>query len=151
MSLRRPTMAAPRVCVLIPTLRNSLQLEVVLKALAVQDYDADFDVVLVGPNGDAGQAVAEKYGRRWIDDAGSRNRADACNVGIKAIDCDILLFTDDDVIPPVDWVGKLVRWFKRTDVAGVGGPNFAPDEDPNADPDDPDSGGISEKIEMFFI
>jgi GT2 family glycosyltransferase len=123
-------MAAPRVCVLIPTLRNSLQLEVVLKSLASQDHHSDFDVAVVGPTGDAGQEVTEKYGRRWIDDAGSRNRADACNVGIKAIDCDILLFTDDDVIPPSDWVGKLVRWFERPEVAAVGGPNFAPDEDP---------------------
>jgi len=123
-------MAEQSVCVLIPTLRNAEQLDVVLKALAKQDYAGDFEVAVVGPTGDAGHAITESHGRRWIDDEGSRNRADACNVGIKAIDCEILLFTDDDVIPPQDWVGKLVRWFDQPEVAGVGGSNFAPDEDP---------------------
>jgi len=123
-------MAEPRVCVLIPTLRNSAELEIVLSALSNQDYDGAFEVAVVGPTNDPGMAVTERHGHRWIDDENSRNRADACNVGIQNIECDILLFTDDDVIPKSDWVRKLVRWFERDDVAGVGGPNFAPDEDP---------------------
>ena len=123
-------MAEPRVCVLIPTLRNSAQLDIVLSALEHQDYDGEFEVAVVGPTNDPGEDVTKKYDGRWIDDEGSRNRADACNVGIRSIDCEILLFTDDDVIPRNDWVRKLVRWFSKEEVAGVGGPNFAPDEDP---------------------
>ena len=130
MTLRRRAMTRPSVSVLIPTLRNSKQLEVVLKSLNEQDWDGELHIACVGPTGDPGQQVAEDNGAEWIDDEGSRNRADACNVGIKKLECDILLFTDDDVVPPKDWAGKLIRWFEREEVAGVGGPNFAPDEDP---------------------
>ena len=49
---------------------------------------------------------------------------------MERIDTDLVLFTDDDTIPPLDWVEKLVRWFEDPEVGGVGGPNFAPDEDP---------------------
>ena len=40
-----------------------------------------------------------------------------------------MLFTDDDTVPPLDWVAKLVRWFDNPEVGAVGGPNFAPDDD----------------------
>lgn len=122
------------IVILIPTLRNAEQLDIVLNALNSQDFgspsNGDFSIALVGPTGDPGHEIAKERGALWIDDKGSRNRADACNVGIAEIDCDIMLFTDDDVIPPANWVGNLVRWFEREEVGGVGGPNFAPDEDP---------------------
>lgn len=123
-------MALPKVSVLIPTLRNAQQLHVVLQALNEQDWEGELEIACVGPTGDPGEQICKENGARWIDDQGSRNRADACNVGIKALECDILLFTDDDVIPNNDWAGKLIRWFERDEVAGVGGPNFAPEEDP---------------------
>ena len=41
-----------------------------------------------------------------------------------------MLFTDDDTVPPLDWVANLVRWFDNPEVGAVGGPNFAPDDDP---------------------
>ena len=44
------------------------------------------------------------------------------------MDHDIVLFTDDDTIPPLDWVEKTVRWFENPEV-GAASPNFAPDED----------------------
>ncbi|HIG20743.1 MAG: hypothetical protein CXT67_03120 [Methanobacteriota archaeon] len=123
-----------RVCVIIPSLRNAEELEIALDGLGNQTWPSDearnsgatFEVVVVGPGGDPGQAVAEAKGASFIDDAGSRTRADACNVALAAVDCDIVMFTDDDVWVESDWVEKLVRWFEREEVAGVGGPNFAP-------------------------
>ena len=53
-------------------------------------------------------------------------RADACNVAIEETESEIVIFTDDDVIVPEKWVERLVRWFDRAEVSGVGGPNFAP-------------------------
>ncbi|MBC8437975.1 MAG: glycosyltransferase, partial [Euryarchaeota archaeon] len=55
-----------------------------------------------------------------------RTRADACNVALREVNCSLVLFTDDDVWVEPDWAGKLIRWFDRDEVAGVGGPNFAP-------------------------
>ena len=46
------------------------------------------------------------------------------------MDYDPVLFTDDDTVSTPDWVEKLIRWFEDPEVGGVGGPNFAPDDDP---------------------
>lgn len=118
-----------RTVVLIPTINNADQLDVVLEALSRQTYP-HFEVVCVDSKShDHTRKVIEAWDARWIDDD-SRNRADACNHGLRVIDCDVVLFTDDDTIPPDDWVERLIRWFDRPEVAGVGGPNVAPDEDP---------------------
>ena len=126
--MREPAqnMADPRVCVITPTLRNAHELEIALEGLCNQSWDGPLEVAIVGPTGDPGQEIAESKGMTWIDDQGSRTRADACNVALQSINCDLVLFTDDDVWVSEDWVEKLVRWFEREDVAGVGGPNFAP-------------------------
>ena len=119
-----------RVCVIIPSLRNPEELDIALGGLDNQtwpiDGDGTLDVVVVGPSDDPGKVVAELNGARFVDDEGSRTRADACNVALREIDCDIVMFTDDDVWVPTDWVEKLISWFDRDEVAGVGGPNFAP-------------------------
>jgi len=129
--MREPalSMASPRVCVIIPTLRNADELEIVLGGLNKQSWDGDLEIAIVGPTGDPGEEVAKANDATWIDDAGSRTRADACNVALDTVECDLVLFTDDDVWVPEDWVANLVRWFEQEDVAGVGGPNFAPPDE----------------------
>jgi len=114
-----------RVCVIIPTVENSDELEIVLDGLLSQTYQ-DLEVVVVGPENDPGRLIAERRGVRFIDDEGSSNRADACNVAIRETDSELVFFTDDDVIVPPDWVESLERWFEKSEVSGVGGPNFAP-------------------------
>ena len=122
-------MSEPSVCVIIPSVRNSEELDTALEGLSAQTYSGPLEIIVVGPSSDPGRSVAESKGIRFVDDDGSRTRADACNVAIEASSSDLVLFTDDDVIVPEDWVAKLVRWFERDDVAGVGGPNFAPVEE----------------------
>mgnify|MGYP001807703945 CR=1 FL=1 len=128
--MREParSMADPRVCVIIPTLRNAHELEIALEGLCNQTWKGALEIAIVGPTGDPSQEVAQKKGVTWIDDQGSRTRADACNVALQAVECDFVFFTDDDVWVPEDWVEKLVRWFEQEEVAGVGGPNFAPSD-----------------------
>tara|TARA_B100000945_G_scaffold208999_1_gene168180 strand:- start:1012 stop:2103 length:1092 start_codon:yes stop_codon:yes gene_type:complete len=114
-----------RVCVIIPTVENPEELEIVIDGLLNQTYQ-DLEVVIVGPEDDPGRRVAKRKGVRFVDDEGSRNRADACNVAIRETDSELIFFTDDDVIVPSNWVESLERWFKMSEVSGVGGPNFAP-------------------------
>ena len=114
-----------RVCVIIPTVDNSEELGVVLDCLASQTFK-DLEVVAVGPVNDPGKKITEEKGFRFIDDKGAKNRADACNVAIEETESELVFFTDDDVIVPLDWVESLEKWFDRPDVSGVGGPNFAP-------------------------
>ena len=118
------------VAVVIPSLANSDELAIALDGLAAQTWPAEaegsLEVIVVGPAGDPGQTVAKEKGARFIEDAGSRTRADACNVALAQLECDIICFTDDDVWVPEDWVERLIGWFDREEVAAVGGPNFAP-------------------------
>jgi len=116
-----------RVCVIVPTINNPEELGDALDGL-IQQTHLGVEVVVVGPMEDPGREVAESRGVRFLDDKGSKTRADACNVAIEATESDLVLFTDDDVFVPPDWVGNLARWFERSEVAGVGGPNFAPVE-----------------------
>ena len=118
-----------KIAVLIPTINNADELDIVLGRLAQQTY-SDFELVISDSKSkDHTKEVCQKYGATWIDDP-SRNRANACNFALEQMDHDLVLFTDDDTIPPLDWVEKLVRWFDDPQVGAVGGPNFAPDEDP---------------------
>ena len=112
-------------CVIVPTVNNAMELEITLGCLVEQDYN-NLEIIVVGPKADAAKSVAHEFGVRYIDDRGSKNRADACNIAIDESESDIIFFTDDDVIIEKDWVSKLIQWFERDEVAGVGGPNFAP-------------------------
>jgi glycosyltransferase involved in cell wall biosynthesis len=118
-----------KVAILIPTINNADELDIVLDRLSQQSYP-DIEIVISDSKSkDHTKQVCDKYGATWIEDP-STNRADACNYALKQMDHDLVLFTDDDTIPPLDWAEKLIRWFKDPEVGAVGGPNFAPDEDP---------------------
>ena len=93
--MREPArnMADPRVCVIIPTLRNAQELDIALEGLCNQSWNGPLEVAIVGPTGDPGQEIAESKGMTWIDDQGSRTRADACNVALQSIDCDLVLLS----------------------------------------------------------
>lgn len=127
--LPRSTMGDGSVCVIIPSVNNSEELEIVLRGLIAQDFEGKLEIVVVGPGQDKGREVSESIGARFIDDGGVRTRADACNVAIKQTQSEFVFFTDDDVIVPKNWISSLIRWFDRSEVAAVGGPNFAPPEE----------------------
>ena len=114
------------VCVIIPSVGNPDELGIVLDGLQAQDYLGILEVVVVGPANDPGRKQAESRGVRFIDDEGCRTRADACNVALGGTESELVMFTDDDVIVPEEWVSRLSHWFERPEVAGVGGPNFGP-------------------------
>ena len=127
-SLPRRGMDDGSVCVIIPSVGNAEELQIVLQGLTNQDFNGSLEIVVVGPENDLGKEVTESMNCRFIDDGGVRTRADACNVAIEKTQSEFVFFTDDDVIVPNNWISSLIRWFERTDVAGVGGPNFAPPE-----------------------
>ncbi len=115
-----------KVCVIIPSINNSVELNFALQGLSNQDFQGELEIVVVGPSNDQGKEVAHSHGARFIDDGGVKTRADACNVAIEKTQSEFVFFTDDDVIVPNNWVSSLIRWFDREEVSGVGGPNFAP-------------------------
>jgi cellulose synthase/poly-beta-1,6-N-acetylglucosamine synthase-like glycosyltransferase len=116
---------SPTVVVLIPTLNNARDLERCLAALGKQSYRPFTVWVADSDSRDDTPAIAARYGARYCNTATS-TRADACNAALAELDCDIVVFTDDDCFPPPEWLGALVGNFLRPEVAGVGGPNVAP-------------------------
>ena len=115
--------------ILIPTVNNSTQLKVVLQRLQ-EDADGSYTILVIDSSKDTlTKDLCEQMGVTHLADD-SRTRADACNHGIANVTTPFTLFTDDDVVPPHGWVSKLVRWFGDEKVAGVGGPNFSPEDDP---------------------
>ena len=115
--------------VLIPTINNPHELRVVLEHL-IRDSDGTYDIIVIDSSSNSETSdLCLELGVERIADS-SRTRADACNNGLSSVETPYTLFTDDDVIPPSGWVKSLIRWFDREHVAGVGGTNFSPEEDP---------------------
>ena len=67
-----------KAAVLIPTINNADELEIVLERLSKQTYP-HFEIVIADSKSkDHTKEVCEKFGATWLDDS-SNNRADACN------------------------------------------------------------------------
>ena len=120
---------AYQVVVIVPTLNNAADLERCLAALGRQQY-RDFTILVVDSHSvDRTRAVAAAAGARYLD-TDTTTRADACNAALSTSAGELVAFTDDDCIPPPEWLGRLVAHFADRDLSSVGGPSFAPPGQP---------------------
>jgi glucosyl-dolichyl phosphate glucuronosyltransferase len=122
------TSPAVGVSVIVPTRNRGRYLEECLQSLAVQDYDGQFEVIVVD-NGstDATPELLERWRRRdprfqtTVESRVGLSRAK--NAGIRLARGDLLLFTDDDVIVDRGWISAYVRFFadKKAESVVAGG------------------------------
>ena len=85
---------------LIPTMHNPEQLEVVLRRL-LEDRDGSYSVLVIDSSKDRRTLdLCNELGVKHLEDR-SPSRAYACNNGISKVTTEFTLFTDDDVIPPL--------------------------------------------------
>ena len=78
-------------------------------------------VVDDGPDDDTA-AVAERHGIRLVRHEENRGLSAARNTGIRAARAPIVAFTDDDCVPAVDWLERLLEAYDVSDDAvGIGG------------------------------
>ncbi len=132
----RPFGPAPSVAVVIPARNAAKVLPDQLEALAAQDYDGPWEVVVVDDASvDETRAVAESYrGRlprlRVLSDPTPLGPHGARNVGAAATDAEILCFCDaDDRVVP-GWVSSYVEALRDAPAAvGPMRPSDAPDRD----------------------
>jgi GT2 family glycosyltransferase len=96
----------PGLSVIVPTVGRPRPLARCLAALAAQDVEAPFEIIVVddAPAGSRRPVVAPHPVR--VIDGGGRGAAAARNAGARAARGDVLLFLDDDLVPAPDLVRR---------------------------------------------
>jgi GT2 family glycosyltransferase len=119
---------APRVSVVVCSYNGGATLDECLASLGRLDYP-DYEVILVddGSTDDTRQIVARFP---WVLAIHQPNQglSEARNVGLRAASGEIVAYTDSDCYVDKDWLTCLVAQLLAGDAAGVGGPNFAPED-----------------------
>ncbi|MBM3129716.1 MAG: glycosyltransferase family 2 protein [Chloroflexi bacterium] len=116
--------------VVIPTYNRQNTLRQTLAALVAQDY-ADYESIVVddGSNDGTRAMIAQEFPRARYLYQQNRGPAAARNRGIASASGEIVAFTDDDCLPPRDWLTRLADGYARyPQIAGVGGGLIAPAE-----------------------
>jgi glycosyltransferase involved in cell wall biosynthesis len=117
--------------VIVPTRARPGYLRVALESLAAQDIGRDsFEVVVVddGPGAETHEVarrVAERTGApiAYVERQGVPGLNSARNTGVAAAQSDFVVFIDDDVEAPPQWLRELVAGRRRhPDALAFGGP-----------------------------
>ena len=112
-----------RISVVVPTYNRIHTLRQTATVLMRQDF-ADYVVIFVDDGSTDGtpDAIATEFPDIQLIRQAKRGPAAARNAGIRAATGDIIAFTDDDCLPPPDWLARLAGGYARYQhVAGVGG------------------------------
>jgi GT2 family glycosyltransferase len=111
--------------IVIPTRNRAARLRACLESLVAQDLQ-DFEVIVVdNASEDETEAVAHKRGLtpfvRYLRLSGARGPAVARNVGWRAAQGELVVFTDDDVVARPGWLATLIAAHERDPDAVVQG------------------------------
>lgn len=121
-----------RISVIVPTYNEGKTIGRCLEALRNQTFK-DYEIVVVdGHSKDNTVEIAKKYADKILFDEGKGAGA-ARNLGVRAVDSEIVAFVDGDTIVPENWMETVDRAFKKG-IVGVGGPLF------------PEGGGLLDKL-----
>ena len=109
--------------VIVPTYNRPNTLRQTLAALAVQtDEDCEVIVVDDGSTDETAKIIASEFPSVRLLRQPNQGPAAARNHGIRESTGEIIAFTDDDCVPPPDWLARLADGYRRyPHVAGVGG------------------------------
>jgi len=117
--------------VVIPTYNRKDILRHCIEAATKQDYP-DYEVIVADDGSTDGteEMVRREFPQvRYIRQEVNRGPAAARNRGIQAATGDFVAFTDDDCVPPPDWLARLAQGFiDYPQAAAVGGIQEAPEQ-----------------------
>jgi len=118
------------VSVVVPTYNRKNLLRQCLSAVTAQDCP-NYEVIVVddGSNDGTEEMVRQEFPQvRYVRQEPNRGPAAARNRGIEVATGEIVAFTDDDCVPPANWLSQLKDGFRCYPEAGaVGGIQEAPD------------------------
>ena len=118
-----------RMSVVVPTCNRRDLLRQCLTAVAAQDYP-DYEVIVVddGSTDGTGEMVQCEFPQvRYVRQEPNQGPAAARNRGIEVATGEIVAFTDDDCVPPANWLRQLEEGFECHPEAGaIGGIQESP-------------------------
>ncbi len=116
-------MAGPLISVVVATIDRADSLELLLRALELQEYEPFEVVVVAGPGTDHTDDVLHRWESRVCTRRTSvKNLSVARNVGIRASAGDFIAFIDDDAYPEPSWLTDLATAIVTDpEVGAVGG------------------------------
>lgn len=120
-----------RISIVIPTHNRAALLRQTLAAAITQTY-SDSEVILVDDcsTDHTADMIRQDFPQvLYTRLEHNRGPATARNIGIHTATGDIIAFTDDDCVPPLDWLDRLADGYARyPSIAGVGGYLEAPED-----------------------
>jgi GT2 family glycosyltransferase len=124
----------PRVSVVVCAYNAAETINDCLRSLAELNYP-DFEVIVVNDGSDdATSAISKGHAELWpalaVVDIPNGGLSAARNIGLAAATGEIVAYTDADVRVDQDWLTYLVQPMIGTSLAGSGGPNVVPTDDP---------------------
>ena len=120
----------PRVSVLICARNAAETLDECLRSVVELDYP-DYEVIVVNDGStDTTGEIARRHPDVTVIDTPHGGLSAARNAALHRASGAIVAYTDADVRVDPAWLVYLVQPFLRSDVAGAGGPNVVPEDDP---------------------
>jgi len=119
-------LAMTEASIVIPSFCGAMRLPKLLEALAVQEFEGEFEVLVVldGTTDNSTEVVRSFEDRlqlRLVELSQNQGRAVALNRGFEVATGTVLVRCDDDLVPQADFVRRHVRWHqKRADYGVVG-------------------------------
>lgn len=118
-------MDLPKVTIIIPVKTINEYIRESLGYLQKLDYP-NFEVIIL-PDGK--EILKSSDIHLIIIKTGSVGPAEKRDMGAKVAKGEILAFLDDDAYPKADWLKKVIKIFKKSKIAAVGGPAITPESD----------------------
>lgn len=116
------------VSIVLPTHQRAAKLSAALTAIADQEYQNVEVIVVYTPDTHTERLL------EWFSDETALNVVSvlqtdggmphARNMGIESASGDFVVFTDDDCVPPQNWLSAIVWTFENKDVVSVGGIDY---------------------------
>lgn len=123
----------PLISVVVCSHNGQVRLPAALAALAAQDLDGPYEVIVVDDGSvDATSSVAHAAGiARVVTLEHNQGLSAARNAGVAVCRAPLVAFTDDDCVPPPNWLSSLLTLWKDCppSVTAVGGHTVARDTD----------------------
>ncbi len=121
----------PLVSIIVPVKNEAKLLANFLKSVKQLNYPQEKIEVIIadGRSTDNTKAVAFKYGAKVVDNP-KQTVGPGRNIAYKIAKGELIAFSDADCLVDKDWLENSLKYFSDSKIAGVGGPNFTPKNEP---------------------